>query len=51
MLNSRELQYRLKCAGDQGLAMTNYGTAIAYMKGILPRSLSVFPALKALAES
>lgn len=51
MLNSRELQYRLKCACDQGLAMTNYGTAIAYMKGILPRSLSVFPPLKALAES
>lgn len=43
MLNSREMKYRLTCAQNQGVPMTNYGTAIAYMKGILARSIEVFP--------
>lgn len=43
MLNDREMRYRTKCAEDAGIPMTNYGTAIAYMKGILKRSLEVFP--------
>ncbi len=42
MLNEREMKYRLKCAEDAGVPMTNYGTAIAHMKGILERSLEVF---------
>ncbi len=42
MLNEREMKYRLKCAEDQGIPMTNYGTAIAHMKGILTRSVEVF---------
>ena len=42
MLNEREMKYRLKCAEDVQIPMTNYGTAIAYMKGILPRSLEIF---------
>ena len=41
-LNEREMKYRMKCAEDTGLPMTNYGTAIAYMNGILERSLEVF---------
>ena len=41
MLNEREMKYRLKCAEDAQIPMTNYGTAIAYMKGILERSLEV----------
>lgn len=41
-LNEREMKYRLKCAQDQGIPLTNYGTAIAYMKGILGRSVRVF---------
>lgn len=45
MLNEREMQYRLKCAEDQGVPMTNYGTAIAHIKGILERSIEVFPNL------
>ena len=36
-LNEREMKYRLKCAEDQGIPMTNYGIAIAYMNGILER--------------
>ncbi len=41
MLNEREVRYRMKCAEDQGVPITNYGTAIAFMNGILKRSLSV----------
>jgi len=42
MLNEREMKYRLKCAEDAGIPMTNYGTAIAHMTGILERSINVF---------
>lgn len=48
MLNEREMEYRRKCAADAGVPFTNYGTAIASMKGILKRSLKVFPHLKEL---
>ena len=47
MLTSREMIYRMKCAEDAGIPFTNYGVAIAYMKGILERSLGVFPELLA----
>ena len=43
-LNEREMKYRMKCAEDAGVPMTNYGTAIAYMNRILKRSLEVFSA-------
>lgn len=39
MLNEREVMYRMKCANDAGVPFTNYGTAIAKMKGILERSI------------
>ncbi len=39
MLNEREVKYRMKCAIEQNIPFTNYGTAIAYMQGILKRSL------------
>ena len=42
MLNEREMKYRLKCAKDAAIPMTNYGTAIAYMNGILNRSIAIF---------
>lgn len=42
MLNEREMKYRLKCAEDQGVPMTNYGICIAYINGILERSLAPF---------
>jgi [FeFe] hydrogenase H-cluster maturation GTPase HydF len=45
MLNEREMRYRRKCAVDQKIPMTNYGIAIAYMQGILKRSLEIFPEL------
>ncbi len=43
MLNEREVKYRTKCAVDQNVPITNYGTFIAYVNGILKRSLEVFP--------
>ncbi len=49
MLNAREMQSRMGYAADCGIPMTNYGTAIAHMNGILKRSVEVFPeALKEL---
>ena len=50
MLNEREMKYRLKCAEDENVPITNYGTAIAYMDGILERSLSVFPEIEAIIK-
>ena len=43
MLNEREVKYRMKCAEDQKVPFTNYGIAIAQMKGILKRSIELFP--------
>ncbi|MCX7615215.1 MAG: [FeFe] hydrogenase H-cluster maturation GTPase HydF [Clostridiales bacterium] len=45
MLNEREVKYRMKCAKDQNVPITNYGITIAYMQGILKRSLEIFPHL------
>lgn len=45
MLNEREIKYRQKCATDQNIPITNYGIAIAYMQGILKRSIEIFPHL------
>ena len=45
MLNEREVRYRMKCAKDQGVPMTNYGVAIAHIHGILKRSITCFPHL------
>ncbi len=40
MLNEKEMNQRNKQALEQGIAMTNYGTAIAHMHGILHRALA-----------
>ena len=45
MLNEREMQNRIGRARAQNVPVTNYGTAIAYMNGILRRSLEMFPDL------
>ncbi|MFT4143851.1 MAG: [FeFe] hydrogenase H-cluster maturation GTPase HydF [Mobilitalea sp.] len=50
MLPEREVQFRLKCAVDQEVPITNYGTLIAYMQGILKRSLEPFPHILAEIE-
>jgi [FeFe] hydrogenase H-cluster maturation GTPase HydF len=47
MLNEKEMQYRQHYAEEKGVPYTNYGIIIAYMNGILKRSLEVFPELQA----
>ena len=42
MLNEREMQYRQSRAEESGVPYTNYGILIAYMNGILKRSLEPF---------
>jgi len=42
MLNDREMTYRSLCAEDQNIPFTNYGITIAYIQGILERSIAVF---------
>lgn len=44
-LNEREMKHRQHCAKKQGVAMTNYGIAIAHMNGILARSIAPFERL------
>jgi [FeFe] hydrogenase H-cluster maturation GTPase HydF len=51
MLNEREMKFRHRCAEDQGAPMTNYGILIAYIQGILPRSIAMFPHILAELES
>lgn len=41
-LNEREMKFRLKCAEDQNIPITNYGICIAYIHGILERSIAPF---------
>ncbi len=50
MLNEREMQYRMRHSTDSSVPMTNYGTAIAQMHGILKRSLSPFPEILKLTD-
>ena len=42
MLNEREMKYRIKCAEDADVPITNYGMTIAHTKGILKRSMRIF---------
>ena len=42
MLNEAEMKSRLKKANEQNIPIVNYGMAIAYMNGILERSLEIF---------
>ncbi len=39
MLNEKQMQDRIRMAKNQGIPMTNYGIAIAYLNGILGRSI------------
>ena len=48
MLPGREVLWRMKCAADQNVPITNYGIALAHLQGILKRSIAVFPGLAEL---
>ena len=46
MITQKEMQYRMEQAMQQGVPIVNYGMVIAYTKGILKRSLCMFPDLE-----
>ena len=48
MLNEREMKYRIKCAADASIPITNYGMTIAYVNGILKKSLEIFPEIESI---
>lgn len=50
MLNRREVLRRLYFSADEGVLITNYGVIIAYMNGILKRTLSPFSEFDALRK-
>ena len=50
MVNEKEMKHRIAHALEEKIAITNYGIAIAYMHGILPRSLQAFPEIAALIK-
>lgn len=46
MINHKEMIYRLQFARNAGVPVTNYGVFIAYIQGLIPRVLEVFPEFK-----
>ena len=50
MLPEREMKYRLACCADQGIPVTNYGILIAYLNGILKRTVEPFEGLAELLQ-
>ena len=50
MLNEREIQHRYGSAAAMKIPMTNYGIAIAYMNGILKRTVAPLPEIHNLLK-
>lgn len=50
MLNRREMLSRIRQAEAAGVAIVNYGVAIAHVHGILKRALSPFPLARMIME-
>ena len=48
MITERDVFSRMEKAKAQNIPFTNYGITIAYMNGILKRSIEVFPELNEL---
>ncbi len=44
-LTEREMKHRILCASGQGVPIVNYGIFIAYVNGILKRSVNMFPSV------
>ncbi len=49
-LSEREMKYRIACAKDAGVPITNYGVLIAFIQGILKRSVQAFPSVAMCLE-
>lgn len=50
MLNECEIQHRYSSAVQQNIPITNYGIAIAYMNGILKRTVEPLPEISSLLK-
>ena len=50
MLTNKEVKYRMEVAKGKNIPITNYGILIAYLNGILKRSLKLFPDLQKLIK-
>ncbi|MNC22442.1 GTP-binding protein Der [compost metagenome] len=46
MLNRRSMLHRIAQAVDAGVPIVNYGVLIAYVQGIFPRAIEMFPLAK-----
>jgi len=52
MLTRREMLNRMQRATEAGVPVTNYGVAISFLQGVLPRALEPFPdALEAFEQA
>mgnify|MGYP003369684203 FL=1 len=50
IVTRRHMLARLRAARAQGVPMTNYGVAISYLQGVLPRALACHPEAKAIFD-
>jgi predicted GTPase len=50
MINPREMLFRIHEASRARVPITNYGVLIAYLHGLFPRALEVFPEMAFLKE-
>ncbi|NSW77206.1 MAG: [FeFe] hydrogenase H-cluster maturation GTPase HydF [Candidatus Atribacteria bacterium] len=50
MINQKEMLYRLRRARENRIPITNYGVLIAYLQGILPRVIEIFPEAQNIRE-
>ena len=49
-LHEKEMKHRIYRAEEQGVPIVNYGIFIAYVSGILKRSVELFPAVSDLLD-
>ncbi|ADD03360.1 [FeFe] hydrogenase H-cluster maturation GTPase HydF [Thermoanaerobacter sp. CM-CNRG TB177] len=50
MLNRREMMYRISYAKSKNIPIVNYGILIAYVQGLMPRAIEMFPLAKMVYE-
>lgn len=50
MLNRRSMLHRIAQAVDAGVPIVNYGVLIAYVQGIFPRAIDMFPLARLMWE-
>ncbi len=50
IVTRRHMLARLRAARAQGVPMTNYGVAISFLQGVLPRALACHPDAKAIFD-